>query len=474
MNLRGAFLVGVLFFGWAGISAAQDGGAASVSATLQAGSASQARPAAEAGPAAVPRAITLQEAVQMALEHNHLVRIAGFKVDELQHAKEVARSGYFPTLDNQSTVLHVTDLQHVIIPEGAFGNAGGGPIPAGPITLLQGGQTFETSGTQLSQPLTPLLKVQEQNAIARADVNAGKAQSENTRNQVALTVHQLYYRILVAQVHRAAVEARIQAAQDLQGERADQLKAGSALEQDVLESRAQALQARQDLLSTDLQLSDSVMQLDDLIGLPLSTPLALSAAVPASSEVCPLEECEKMAVESHPEVLEAQQQLEKAQAAVRLAKRDFIPDTEVFARYSYQNNVPFFAHNFGTFGFIFTYDIFDGGRKGATLGERKSQTDEARENLERVKDEVELGVQAAYNKLDRTREMVAVSESLLALRQESGRVIDRQMQQGAALPSQASAAHAQALEAQATLLQSQLDYLQAQDEMTVAIGKTPE
>ncbi len=41
-----------------------------------------------------PRHITLAEAVQLALKHNHIVRIAGFQVQEKQHAKEVARSGY--------------------------------------------------------------------------------------------------------------------------------------------------------------------------------------------------------------------------------------------------------------------------------------------------------------------------------------------------------------------------------------------
>lgn len=37
----------------------------------------------------------------------------------------------------------------------------------------------------------------------------------------------------------------------------------------------------------------------------------------------------------------------------------------------------------------------------------------------RVSDEVELRVQTAYNKLERTHQMVAVSEKLLALRTEA-------------------------------------------------------
>jgi outer membrane protein TolC len=216
------------------------------------------------------------------------------------------------------------------------------------------------------------------------------------------------------------------------------------------------------------------MQLNDLIGLPLDTPLSLDPAVRDRPESCALEQCKQLAVASHPEVEKAQQEVEKAAAAVRFSRRDFIPDTEVFARQSYQNGVPFLKHNFGTFGFALSYDIFDGGRKRATLAEHNTQLAEARENLARVKDEIEVQVEAAYNKRERTRQMVAVADELLALRSESHRVAGQQLQQGSALASQVAAAAAHEVAARASLLQARLDYVQAQDELAVAIGRTPE
>jgi outer membrane protein TolC len=70
--------------------------------------------------------------------------------------------------------------------------------------------------------------------------------------------------------------------------------------------------------------------------------------------------------------------------------------------------------------------------------------------------------------------MVGVSEQLLALRAESHRVTSQQLQQGSALGSQVAAAAAHELAAKSSLLQARLDYVQAQDELTVAIGRTPE
>ena len=116
---------------------------------------------------------------------------------------------------------------------------------------------------------------------------------------------------------------------------------------------------------------------------------------------------------------------------------------------------------------------FSGGRKRATVRERDVALAQARENLARISDDVELRVQTAYNKVERTRQMIAVSDELLALRAESRRMTVEQVAHGSALRSQSLASVAQELEAQAGMLQSQLDFLQAAAEMDDALGRTP-
>src|SRR5208337_3848965 len=421
------------------------------------------------------RRITLHEAVQLALQHNHGVHIAEYKVDEKQHAKEVARSAYFPTIHNDSNFVHITDTQLIQIQEGSLGTVAGNPVPSATATLNQGGRDLTTSGTQLTQPLTTLLKIRPMNDMAQAELKASRQRAQGTQNDVALKVHQLYYKVLIAQVHRAAMEARIKASQDLQNERVQQVKYGSTLEENLIESRARLLEARQELLTTDLQLSDLKLQLNDAMGLPLTTALELDPDTPEVLPACAREKCVTEALASHPEIIEARSEVEKAKSAVHLAKTDiYVPDVEAFARYSYQNNVPFLARNFGSFGVHFSYDLFDSGRKRALLRERDAQLSQAKENLARLTDEVELAVETAYNKLQRTQEMRKVSEELLALRTESNRVLHEQLARGEALTSQSNMATAQELDARTLLLQSQLDYTQANDEIVHAIGRTPE
>jgi len=427
----------------------------------------------EPGNSAPPRHITLQEAVQLALKHNHDIRIAGYTVEEKQHAKQVAKSSYFPSLRNDSSFMRLTDTELIQIKAGGLGVAGGTPIPPVNSVINQGGRNLTTSGTQITQPLTTLLKIKRENDVAQAEVKVSREKAQLTESDVALAVHQVYYNILIAQAHRSATEARMKASEDLQSERVEQVKFGSTLEQELIDSRAQLLQTKQEMLTTDLQLSDLKLTLNDLTGLPLTTALDLDPAVSEFQETCPREECVSAAMASHPEILVARAEVQKVEAAVRLAKTDmWVPDVEAFARYSYQDNVPFLARNFGTFGVHFGYDVFDSGRKKALVHERQAQLSQAKENLAKLTDAVEVSVQTAYNKLERTRQMLKVSEEVLSLRTESNRVRQQELLRGAALNSQADTATAQEYDAKALLLQSQLDYFEAHDEVIHAMGGT--
>ncbi len=127
-------------------------------------SASPALPGEKGDPA--PSHITLQEAVQLALKRNHNVRIGAFGVDEKQHAKEAAKSSYFPSIRNDSSFMRVTDTQLIQIKEGSLGVAAGTPIPPVNSIINQGGRNVTTSGTQITQPLTSLLKIKQANEIA--------------------------------------------------------------------------------------------------------------------------------------------------------------------------------------------------------------------------------------------------------------------------------------------------------------------
>jgi len=130
--------------------------------------------AGEPADSTLPRHISLHEAIELALKHNHYVHIAEYKVEEKQHVKEVAKSGYFPTIRNDSNLVHLTDTQLVEIPAGSLGTAAGSPIPNRSSIINQGGLTLLTSGTQLTQSLTNFVKIKPANDMAQAELKASR------------------------------------------------------------------------------------------------------------------------------------------------------------------------------------------------------------------------------------------------------------------------------------------------------------
>ena len=141
------------------------------------------------------------EAVQLALKHNHLVRIAGLRVDEKQDAKDVARSAYLPSISNTSRVLRVTDRQFIEIARGSLGTIAGTPIPEATGLISQGGQTFVTKRTDACSANHQLFtKIKPENEAAQADLNVSRANAQETQIEVALKVHQIYYQLLIAQL----------------------------------------------------------------------------------------------------------------------------------------------------------------------------------------------------------------------------------------------------------------------------------
>jgi outer membrane protein TolC len=428
--------------------------------------------ATSAGGAGVRR-LTLAEAVRLAVAQNRQLKIARLKIEENEQKKAGEHSAYFPAITTRANVWHITELQNIEIPAGALGTLGGELNPTQTATIPQGQTTLYSSGTMIAQPLTQLLRIHQANRIAAAEVASSRDDLKKAENETALQVHTLYYGLLVAQLQKKAAEQQTTYAAENLRESEEDVRNGSALKVAAIGGRAGLLEGQQAVLTADIQLSDLKTELNDLLGLPLDTELELDPEVPKNFETLPKAEYLKMAWAQNPEILAAEEMVQKARAGVAAAKTAYIPDITAFARYSYQDGVPFLVRNFGTFGVNLDYDLFDFGKRRAAVRERAAQLAQAEQNLERLKEDVAVEVERSYNKVERTKSLVNVASQVAELRQESERLATNQLAQGEVLVSERRQASAAVYKAQADLLQASLGYLLARAELERTLGKTP-
>jgi outer membrane protein TolC len=419
------------------------------------------------------RRLTLTEAVRLAVSQNRALKIARLRVVENVQKKAAEHSGYFPSIRNESDILHITELQNIGIPRGALGFAGGSLVPGENVVIPQGQTTIYSSGTQLNQPLTQLIRIHQANKMAAAEVAASRDDLKNAENQVALQVHALYFGILIAGLQKQAAEKMSAYAGENLRESEEEVRNGNALKVASVQGRVGVLESQQEVLTAELQLSDMTTELNEMLGLPLNTRLELDPAVPSSFEERPMEEYVKTAWAQNPEILAAEQSVEKARANVAVAKTAYVPDVTAYARQSYQNGVPFLVRNFGTFGALLTWEVFDFGKRRADVREREAQLAQATENLSRLKEQVAVGIEKSYNKVERTKNLVQVAVEIVKLRQESERLAENQLAQGVVLASERRQATAAMQKAQADFLQARLGHLLAWAELEQAVGRTP-
>ncbi len=393
----------------------------------------------------------------------------------MQSKKDEARSNYLPQIKASGSVLHITELAGVAIPAGAFGSyPSTGPVPSKSLFIDQGSATGYTGGVGLEQPLTQLFRIHQANVAAKEDVLVARTQLDQTQDAIALQVRQLYYNILINQQKLEASQDQLAAAQIKDEESRSDVERGNALEVSALQSKASILQAQQESLTLRLEGNDLRRQFADTLGLPVNTPIDLDpGAVAATLDIPSRADAVRIALDQNQDLKAARQTLVKAQAGLAAAKDAYIPDVTALSRYHYQSGVPLLVHNFGTFGFSLSYDLFDGGRREANIREARSEVRSAEVAVDKLQSEIEVQVQGIYDRIDELKQMVDVAGQVVTVRTEAARLADRQFEQNAELNSARSQSHADLASATASLLEANCGLSLAEADLKRAIGQMP-
>jgi outer membrane protein TolC len=419
--------------------------------------------------------LTLSKAVAMAMQHNRHLTLARLAADESREKRAIAQAPYYPHIANESNALYLTDLEGVTIPAGAFGEpASTGLIPNHTLSIGQGAQEAFTSGTGLVQPITQIFKIHAGTKAAEADVQTAEITEKDAENSISLLVHKLYFSMLTAEAQLSAAKESVSAATVVEQESIRAVAEGHSLEVATLESHADLLDQQQSLLKVQLSLDDLTLQLDDALGLPFGTKLMLDPNVDADSPTLPSRsEAIAMTREHNPKVLEAQQTVEKAKAALAAARAAYIPDISGLARYSYQSGVPFLVHNFGTFGGNLSYELFDGGAREFKVKQAKIQLEMARTQLDQTEADVAIEISAAYDQVDELHQLVAVASESLKARTEAARINVQRQHENAELPSGVAKSQAVVYAANASFLEAQLGLFLAENNIQQMLGIRP-
>jgi outer membrane protein len=201
--------------------------------------------------------LTLEQSVALAIKQNPTQQIAVLNAAESIQDKNITRSDLLPQAD-----LRVADSANRVNLRAQFGGLPvfpGIPGHIGPYQLFSAGPEFSSSVFDFS--------LWKRYKAARSNVNASKADSLSTREQVILLVVSQYIATLRAVANVEASRSRVELAQALYDQAADLQKEGVGTGIDTLRANVELQNEKQRLIEAENDREASLFGLSKLLNL---------------------------------------------------------------------------------------------------------------------------------------------------------------------------------------------------------------
>ncbi len=370
------------------------------------------------------QAVTLRDAVQMALEKNPLRKAAMAETHIARASVREARSAFFPHIVFSETALRGNDPVYVFgtkLRQQRFTQADfslnqlNTPTPIGNFTSKFSGQwrLFDS--------------FQNYRSINRAHLmnDAACDQLERADQELISRVVQSYYGVLLARRQLAVMEEAVKMATAVENQSRNRVESGLAVDADLLSSQVLTATRQQELIRARNDLSYAIAQLAITIGVPaeaVTSPIdVLDDRKLPNAEMSALEQ---HALEHRPDLRGLRNEHGAQQQSVAIAKSAFGPRIDTFG--SWQTDSHSLGWNGGnnwTAGIEVQFDLFSGGAKAAQLQREKARALRISAIRSAFEDTVRLEVRRAYYDYDAAQQQVAVAKTAAQQATESLRIL---------------------------------------------------
>jgi outer membrane protein TolC len=386
--------------------------------------------------------VSLEEAKQRALANSRLRSLAYMNFQAKQEGVYVMEADYYPKLLANFTGFHFDlPLGKVLVPRP--------PLPSVAVNVFD--QDFGMASLTAVQPITALLKVRQGVVVTEADQRIAQSQAQQADRAIASGVEQLYCGLLAANRILAAALAAAEAA----------AKMPPAVLQ-MVDARVAAVEAKQAIQAVSVQAGELEEQLNGMLDLPLTTKLELVELPAVEVPVYSADQAMACALSCSPEVFQAEQDTIKAEAAVKLAKVDYLPDVMFLGGYVNQNGLNVIQNDFSYAAVTANYTLFAGGKRVHAVRQAETVVAMARQKACQTRDEVRLKAQKAFREYQQARESLKTAREMVLVRSEA--------QQTARSPEDMIKAAGESMKAQAAVVQAEATFRVAGVKLTSITG----
>jgi len=376
-----------------------------------------------------PQTLTIDDAVNEALQVNDQLRAVRYRAEGAEDTARSARGRLLPVLSASDTWQH-WDGPFVIslAPPGT---------PSSGLVARNINTNVFTVAAQ--QPILGLLHRERDLKAASASADASRADESDAQTQLAEQVRTTYLHLFAARAGVAIAEASIEQLQKQVQDAQARYDAGTITKADLLRFRTAVANARQQLIQQQTLAHTSRQQLltflarnpeDPTIEFVEPVDLEKQAAVRPSEST---DELINRALKNRPEVARAQKDAEAARANGQARLFELLPEVDVQAAYSNVRGQIFQPENSSFIGIVSSWPFFTWGTRWYAAQSAQRQADAASSLLQDQRKQVAYDVASKAALLEAGFVAVQVAETAIASAEEAYRVTSAQVSAGSAL-----------------------------------------
>jgi outer membrane protein len=406
-------------------------------------------------PAQPDAALSPEDCVKIALGGHPEVQLAAQRVREAQQKVRQARSLKGPQVDFDTSWTEYEWLppnKQKIIGAGATDVYSEVALRR---LLYSGGRT----GALLDQ--------------ARLDLLAAHEELRRTRQSVAFQVTKAFFILRQAEeLLRAQQEAVNQVEAHLEIAR-KRLAVGTAKEVDVLKAEVQLADVQQARIAAENRVAVARMTLNIAMGRPADTPLEIVDSAPTARPLEAARASVGEALPSHPEWIQSELSLRRAQAGLTVAKSLARPDLALQAAYNLEGgSFPPDVDNWNL-GLRVSISLWDSGNAAGAKGAARARIEQTRSAQELLRQRLELAVQEAQVAMRDAEERMRVTALSVDEARRTLTVEQERYRVGAGSSIEVIDAQVALTRAEANAIRATHDYRIALAQLEYALGRDP-
>jgi outer membrane protein len=353
--------------------------------------------------------LTLDQAVGLALKQNTTAQIAILQAAQSEQDKNISRADLLP----QASATISDEAQKVNL-RAEFG--GRTPFPGFPKTL--GPYQLFSAGPTFGMPVFDLTLWRRYQA-ARNTLNASKANSLSTREQVILLVVSQYIGTLRAMANVEASQSRVNLAQALYDQAADLQKEGVGTGIDTLRANVELQNEKQRLIEAENDRETSLYALSRLLNLDPRQAIELADSLSFFETPQPeVETSIDYALTERQEWKALEAQIKSAEYEKKASQDSRLPSLR------FDGNFTYFGTSGNTALPIYTYEasvnmpLFTGGRIHAEIVRADLEIKRLEQQRDDLRNQIALDVKTALLNLQSARSEVQVANLGVQLSKE--------------------------------------------------------